>query len=389
MRILITAHDYVPRLGGLANCIFELATALGEIPGVEVRVLAPRAAGSEAFDQGKRFLTIRVRLPERASRATLPLAFAIRRTAREWEPDLILDSIWSPCSAATRIATLLSPGAKWKQAILVHGVEVLESKRNLRKRLRFHLAFWKKYLFRHADCAFPVSEFTRRLVLLHCDIPDARVHPFFNGVNAEAFSPATSKFNKSKLGIDPAAKVLFTLARLEPYKGVDYTLEALALLKDRPIHLLLGGSGPDESRLRRMAKELGIQRKVTFLGKVPQEDLHEYYNFCDAFVLLSRIDWHAPEVEGFGLVYLEAAACGKPSLGPAVGGPVDAVEDGITGLLVDPTDVTEIAAALEKLLFQAGFAEALGAEALKRVRARFLWKDAARKLLEGAKACAE
>ena len=108
------------------------------------------------------------------------------------------------------------------------------------------------------------------------------------------------------------------------------------------------GEGPDRQRLEDLTARLGLQTQVCFLGRLALSDIVELYNLADLFVMLSREE--PPDVEGFGLVFLEAAACGLPSVGGRSGGIPDAIEEGKSGWLVDPCNTEEIAATIIDLL---------------------------------------
>jgi phosphatidylinositol alpha-1,6-mannosyltransferase len=133
------------------------------------------------------------------------------------------------------------------------------------------------------------------------------------------------------------------------------------------------GTGPDRDRLERLAASLGVLERVRFAGFVPDDLLPSYYHGCDLFALISR---HAPgraAVEGFGIVFLEAGACGRPVLGGRSGGVADAVAEGESGLLVDPGDVEEVAGALSRLLTDGALARRLGEGGRQRVQRSFDW----------------
>ena len=171
-----------------------------------------------------------------------------------------------------------------------------------------------------------------------------------NGVNPAIFR---------KMAVTPDAAAKYTAQRREtpPHRypslsvqGVDRVLESLpAISRAVPgVKYLIVGAGPDRPRLEDLAVRLGVQNQVRFLGTLPLSEIVELYNVADLFLMLSRED--PPDVEGFGLVFLEAAACGLPSVGGRSGGIPDAIEEGKSGWLVDPRDTQAIAATLIDLL---------------------------------------
>ena len=133
-------------------------------------------------------------------------------------------------------------------------------------------------------------------------------------------------------------------------------LRALNELRDEmpPWHYLIVSDGPYRPQLEEMVAELDLKSLVTFTGYVDQEDLVTYYNLCDVFAMPNRQVGHETEsslsVEGFGMVFLEAAACAKPVIAGRSGGAVYAVEDGYNGFSVDPENVEELKRAIRELM---------------------------------------
>ena len=145
--------------------------------------------------------------------------------------------------------------------------------------------------------------------------------------------------------------LILSLSRLVPRKGMDVLIEAGARLARRidGLQVAIGGGGRDRRRLETLAERVGAP--VTFLGRVPDDDLPLVYGAADVYAMLCRNRWGGLEQEGFGIVFLEAAAAGVPQVAGRSGGAAEAVLDGETGLVVDdPSDVDSVAAALERLL---------------------------------------
>ena len=167
---------------------------------------------------------------------------------------------------------------------------------------------------------------------------------------------------------------IFTLSRLIPRKGVDLIIQALPYVDismQKDMQFVIAGSGPELENLQTRAKELGIDGRVKFLGHVPDEDLPALYSHAKVFALTPRRD--AEDIEGFGIVYLEAAACGVPAVGTLVGGIPEAVIHNQTGVLVQPDNPRAIAEALTALLKEENKRKALGEAAKKRAYDEFRW----------------
>jgi phosphatidylinositol alpha-1,6-mannosyltransferase len=159
-------------------------------------------------------------------------------------------------------------------------------------------------------------------------------------------------------------RILLTVARLDEVKGIDIVMRAMPHVLDAvpdAVYLIVG-DGPLRKRLKTLASELGISDRVIFTGRVDywSEELPQYYNACDVFVMTSRGTTRKGETESFGIAYLEAGACGKPVIGSRVGGVQEAIRDGVTGMLVDPTDVRDVANAAIRLLTDDRLAREMG-----------------------------
>lgn len=222
---------------------------------------------------------------------------------------------------------------------------------------------------RAASCVTLPSEFTRGAMTSHAGGGiETRVIP--NPVDVEAYGyPINPGRVCERWGLPDGARFLFSVGALKRRKGFDVLLEAFASVARRrsDVHLVIAGSG-DPGQLIQRSEDLGMRRRVHFVGLVAQEELRDLYAACELFVLLPRREgWR---FEGFGLVYLEAGAAGKPVVGTRSGGVPDAVSDGETGLLVDEEDAEGAADAILRILREEGLADRLGRAG--RVRAEEL-----------------
>jgi len=226
-----------------------------------------------------------------------------------------------------------------------------------------------RFLLRSAKLVVACSDFTRSAVL-DLTVHGERVRILYPGVDAQRFAPANGRPAPAR------PKTLLSVARLaELYKGHDTTIRSLPLVKAKcpNVRYLIAGDGPLRDYLGRVAESVGVEREVRFLGEVTDDELPDVYRSCDAFVLLSRESPSKGGAEGFGIVCLEAGACGKPVVAGRSGGLVDAVEHDRTGLLVDPQDIGAAAVALVSVLTDATVADRLGREGRRRVLERFTW----------------
>lgn len=185
----------------------------------------------------------------------------------------------------------------------------------------------------------------------------------------------TVKFDRLDAAFPTACPVILSLSRLVPHKRIDRLIEVMprVLASVPTAQLVIAGAGIEEDSLRRMAAESSTSDSITVLGAVTPEEKYECYARCDVFAL-------ATDHEGFGLIFLEANAFGKPVVGTSVGGVLEAVEDGVSGLLVEPCDSQALADALIGLLRGPDRARRMGEKGRRRVEAKFTWRQSAEKL---------
>lgn len=352
LRILAVSYDYRPRLGGVSTFAYELLRALSARRDLNIRMVAPQMDGCDSFDKKLDIETIRIPLPTQAMKAMPSLGVEIGKQLLEWKPHAVINFLWMPDGASTYLA---APVRSWKKIpyfLFAHGVEMIESDRNLRKKIRAWSSPFKRKVFKNASHIFCNSHFTSGLVEKNCGIPKDDLSVVYCGVDPVDYFPAPKSEDLiEKFGLE-GKKVFLTLSRLLDYKGMDRAIAALRrVVSTHPdVVYLICGEGEDRSRLEALVRHYRVQKHVKFTGPVPWDRVNDYYNLCDAFVLLSREDWVGPNVEGFGIVFIEAAACGKPSIGGRSGGISDAVQDGVTGWLVDPTDDSKIAQAMLEVI---------------------------------------
>ncbi|MGE5686772.1 MAG: glycosyltransferase family 4 protein, partial [Gemmatimonadota bacterium] len=327
------------------------------LPDAEVRVLAPAVPGDRAFDRAAG-ADIRRLGAARLGRTAWMAELASRTVAAclTWRPDLVVCGhvITAPAALLARRLT----GVPY--AVFVYAYEIR------RKRRQRPIA----RLLRGARMVIACSEFTRQQAV---DLGVAREHTrvLYPGVDAKRFTPSSN-------GAGPArAPTLLSVSRLaDMYKGHDTAIRSLALVRAKVpnARYAIAGGGPLRDYLARVADSLGVAAAVEFLGDVPDAALSDVYRSADVLLTLSRESGSGGGAEGFGIVCLEAAACGVPVVAGRSGGLPDAVEDGVTGVLVDPTNIGAAADAIVSLLTDPGRARAMGEAGRKRVLEGFTWE---------------
>jgi phosphatidylinositol alpha-1,6-mannosyltransferase len=234
-------------------------------------------------------------------------------------------------------------------------------------------------VYKSADAIVAANGFARAN-LIRIGVPEDRIFTITPSVDTSTFAPRMADpALVNKFGLSGKV-VLLSVSRLVERKGHSHVLKALSKVRDivPEFHYLIVGDGPEREKIKSAITELGLERHVSMVGKVATAELIDFYNLCDLFVLANR-DIEG-DLEGFGIVFLEANACGKAVLGGRTGGTSEAVIENSTGLLVDPENIDEIASALKTLISEPELRKRFGANGLQRARADFAWPKRAEQL---------
>lgn len=238
------------------------------------------------------------------------------------------------------------------------------------------------FALRRADLVVANSEFTRQ-ILLGMRVLAERIQIIHPGVDTERFRPGLPCLDLRKsLGLAPGALLVLSVGRLSRRKGFDHVIQCLPEIvrAGQDVHYAIIGIGEDQDYLSALVDQLELRGRVHLLGHVPMGDLPRWYNACDLFVLANR-DIEG-DTEGFGIVFLEAAACGKAAVAGKAGGTGAAVLDGETGVRVDAASPVELRRVLVALLDNASARQAMGQAGLERVRNLLSWDAVARRTRE-------
>jgi len=360
---LLVTNDFPPKVGGIQSYLWELWRRL---PAGRASVLTTTHPDAAVFDAAQPFPVQRV---APTLWPTPRLAEIIRAAAHEAGAALIVFDPALPVGALARRVDL-------PYAVVVHGAEVA-----LPARLPGS-ATVLRHILRGARLVVAAGPYVAREArLLAPLVPIVDVPP---GVDVARFRPSTAderRATRVRLGLPVQAKVVLHLSRLVPRKGADTLIRAAARLAGRhpSLVVLIAGAGRDEHRLAAMARRL--RAPVRFLGRVAEDDKLALYGAADVLAHVCRSRWGGLEQEGFGIIFLEAAACEVPQIAGASGGAADAVVDGETGIVVDPpTDVGAVSAALDRLLTQPDTRRAWGHAGRERAETRFSYDLLARQL---------
>src|SRR5213596_724487 len=328
----------------------------------------------------------RLPLPSRALRNFAGLLFWARRVAslaRQHKPRFAWCDSIRPC---TYPAKWMHERVGTKYGVFVHGGDLLKELHAIH-----HSRFARKTakaLLGSAVAVVANSQWTREqaqkvLRELGLDPLAEHVKVVPLGTDPAQFMPGLDTREvraRYRLNGDSWA---VTVARLEPYKGVDTSLRAVAAVRKggQDLHYLVIGAGKKGKEYKKLARELGIGDVVRFTGNVPDRDLPALYNTAQVYLGVSRRA-DATRVEGFGVALAEASACGLPVIAGKSGGLAEAVKDGETGFVVEPTEVEAVTAALQRLLGDQLLARRIGQAARKSVESYYNWDRVIRDLRE-------
>src|SRR5262245_4526160 len=355
---LLVSHRYFPpQAGGISHFMGSMASALGPEQ-VCCLTSVPYGLDSRMEDGGVQVYRRPAAFSSTTSVQAINLGLVLSQIMLIERPQIIQLAM----AYEGYIGLWLRRWLRLPFVIYAHGNEVLDAMESEWPTPRRALL--------QADRVLACSHFTSDLVKkLGVDPKRAVVvHP---GCDADRFRPLQSNETLREKLLGPRGKrhrIILTVGGLGNLKGQDMVIRALPhLLRTVPdVTYVIVGPGP-QAGLDQLAHELGVRDHVIFTGLIPDDDLPAIYALCDLFIMPSRQDLAQHSVEGFGLVYLEANACGKPVIGGRSGGIPEAVVHGVTGLLVDPDDPEDIANAVRTLLTNRERATQLGEQGRSRV----------------------
>ena len=367
-RHLLVTNDFPPKVGGIQSYLWELWRRL---PADDIAVHTTPHTGASVFDADQAFVVTRSREP-----VLLPTPTVVRRVRNLAERQGAELVVWDPALPVGHAARRVGR----PYAVVLHGSEV-----TVPGRLPMARSILARVL-RGASlviCAgnYPAAEAERAA---GCTLPTVVVPP---GVDTDRFRPLDEAERASvrrELGLPVDAPLVVSVSRLVPRKGMDTLIRSAARLgrTEPDLVVAIAGSGRDRRRLEGLVASTGAP--VRLLGRVPEELLPGLYGAGDVFAMLCRSRWGGLEQEGFGIVFLEAAAAGVPQVAGESGGAAEAVAHEKTGLVVGrPDAVEQVARTLSDLLGDGERRAEMGREARRRAEAEFSYDVLARRLRAG------
>lgn len=364
--LLVITELFVPTKGGTAIWFDEVYRRLG---GKEIHVLAAEVPGSVQVDVAHPNAVHRIEfkrygwLKPESLAIYLKLLFAgLGVIARHRIGAVHAGRVLPEGIIGWLIARLTGKPI----VIYAHGEEITTWRQSGKFRAM-------RFAYRRADRIVANSDFTRSELLKLGVLPE-RITLISPGVDVARFKPGLpAEHLRASLGLRERQKLVLSVGRLSRRKGFDRVIQALPKLVESGLDVsyALIGVGEDRDYLLGLAQELGVSERVHLLGHVSPEDLPLWYNACDLFAMPNRaLDG---DTEGFGMVFLEAAACAKPSVAGIAGGTGAAVEDGVTGCRVNGEDGAQVAGALASLLADDAWSRRLGQAGYERANRDFSW----------------
>lgn len=395
MNILGCSIDFRPKDGGISTYSFEVLQALKQ-QGHQITVAASLVDGWEEFDRQCEIPIVRtdfdlVPMSKNYSglkreMGNLWSSFKLfRRLHRKKRFDCIICFHWRIFGP---VSLLLFRLTGLKYFLVGYGLELAPYKhhpikgqplrqkvRNLFSNLIIGTESWiRRSAFSRAACVFTCSRFTGDIIH-KMGIPNERIQVTACGVDPALFAHIDQSNNVLKKHGIEGKKVILTISRLIRRKGIDVAIRALPKVLERvadAVYVIVG-RGNYEKHLRKLVNDHGLEDKVIFAGYIPDEQLCDYYSACDLFLLPCR-ELPGGDVEGFGIVFLEANVCSKPVVAGRSGGVTEAVQDQYSGLLVDPCSEDAVADAVVRLLNDPEYSSTLGRQGRQRVLDNYTWE---------------
>lgn len=358
-KLLFFSYDFPPLEGGISRLCDEIVKQFIENKW-SVQALSVKRVVKDGFSDSK--YPIEKVIDKRGLRELHSLWKLITFS----KDNLVITGVWYP-------EALLAILAGYKNiVVLAHGNDVMKGNNTRKNKILSMLRKWVLYRVKLVICN---SHYTQEVVKKQ--FPDVNTGVCLLGVDEKRFTPVgDNKEIRKKLGLPNNKKIVLTVSRINKYKAHDVVLHALSLLSEEQkskICYCIAGRGDYLSALKALALELGVNHCIHWFGFINEEQLPDLYRASDLFVLCTREEKDQKAVEGFGLVFLEAQACGVPVIGSNQGGIPDAIKDAEGGWLVERDDSTALANYFTKLVNDDDVFKKEGTKARFRIEREATW----------------
>jgi phosphatidylinositol alpha-1,6-mannosyltransferase len=365
-KILCITNDFGPRAGGIETFVMGL---IERAPKGSIIVYTSAQGDTTSYDQGwlRDFGVEVIRDP---SKILLPTPRVIRSVKKVIARDSIKQVFFGAAAPLAIMARSLRRKGVVNIVALTHGHEVWWA-----KLWPFSSAI--SFIGNNVDHLTYLGEFTKSEIAKALSIKaKSRLVKIAPGIDTDHFAPDSGSIQlRRDLGLIDK-KVIVSVGRLVHRKGQDFLIQSLpAILEKHPTaHILMVGEGPYRKDLTKIVEKLKLSQAVTFIGRIQYKDLPRYICAGDIFAMPSRSRLAGLEVEGLGIVYLEASSCALPVVAGRSGGAPDAVDEGVTGFSVDGTSTVEISSVIIKLLDDPAKAKAMGTAGRSWIIEKWRWE---------------
>lgn len=365
-KIICITNDFGPRAGGIETFIMGL---IERLPKGEITVYTSSQDQTSEYDE-KWLREFGVKVIRDQSKILLPTPRVVRAVKKVIEEEKIETALFGAAAPLAIMASAIRKSGISRIVALTHGHEVWWS-----KVWPFKLAI--RFIGNNVDHLTYLGDFTRseisRSLSKRASQAMVKIAP---GIDTDHFAPhpGAAELRRS-LGLTDK-KVIVSVGRLVHRKGQDTLIAALPkILRSHPTaHILMVGEGPYREHLEKLVARLKVQSAITFIGRIEHSDLPRYICAGDIFAMPSRSRLAGLEVEGLGIVYLEASSCELPVIAGRSGGAPDAVVEGVTGLTVDGTNPDDVARAIISLFDSPEKSRAMGVAGRKWIYSNWRWQ---------------
>ena len=362
---LFITNDFGPRAGGIETFVHGL---IERLPKGSVIVYTSAQANAQTFD-AEWLLKYGVEVIRDRSKILLPTPRVIKACQKLISNRKLSKVAFGAAAPLAMMARAMRSAGAQKVVALTHGHEVWWAKVP-------PFSFAIRYMSKNIDAITYLGDYTRGEISKALSEADAsKLVQIAPGIDVDHFIPTDSSNLRAELGLTDKS-VIISVGRLVHRKGQDKLIAALPEIKTAVpnVHLVLVGVGPHQDYLEKLALKLNVSDCVTFIGRINYAELPKYICLGDIFAMPSRSRFFGLEVEGLGIVYLEASACGLPVVGGKSGGAPDAVLVGETGMVVDGTNSSEIGDACIELLNNPELCALMGANGRAWIIENWRWE---------------
>jgi len=372
MKLLILTEDFPPMPGGIAAFLSELCRGLIEREH-EIDILADEMPDCAQYDSKRPYSVIRYPVPGRLG--SVRIGYHLLKQIIKKKPDIIF--LGHVFSTRGLIVLLIKWLLRIPYVILIHGGHLPHARRSRINRIAVFS------LLRHANLLLSNSKFTRKL-LIEEDIPQRKIEILYPGVDIDYFSPVEGQKEIEEIRktyCDVNTFLIVNAARLVPKKNHIRIINAISSLikKEYQVKCVIAGEGPEREKLEKLIESLGLSNEVILAGNLDRRNVLNLFRSADVVALPSTLISEDGHHESFGIVAIEAAACGKPVIVGSLGGQPETVIHRETGFVIDGDDFHTIEEAIERLMEDKVLAKKMGDAGRKRAVEEFSWEGIAAK----------